>query len=80
MTDGPETKAEVTGEKPRGFIASILIAILRDLAKFVIAFAVGTGAAAIACWYYEVPLVFSLAGGILVLGLALAISTDSVFS
>ena len=64
----------------RGFFASFFVALARDLVKFLIAFAIGTGAAAIACWYYDIPLVFSLVGGILVLGLALALSTDSIFS
>lgn len=52
-----------------------LIAIL----KFVIAFVVGTGGAAVVCWYYNIPLGFSILGGILVLGLALAITSDSMF-
>lgn len=64
----------------RGFFTSLLMSLVRDAVKFIIAFAVGTGAGAIACWYYGIPLVFSLIGGILVLGLALALSTDSLFS
>ena len=80
MSQGPDTKSKTVGEGARGFLASILVAVLRDLAKFVIAFAVGTGAAAIACWYYELPIVLSLGGGVLVLALALALSTDSLFS
>lgn len=64
----------------RGFFTSLLMSLVRDAVKFIIAFAVGTGAGAIACWYYGIPLVFSLLGGILVLGLALALSTDSLFS
>jgi len=47
--------------------------------KFVIAFSVGTGAAAIVCWYYSIPLGFSILGGILVLGLALALMSDDIF-
>ena len=52
-----------------------LIAIL----KFVIAFVVGTGGAAVVCWYYNIPLGFSILGGILVLGIALALMSDSMF-
>ena len=66
--------------KERGFFASLLIGLVRDLFKFVIAFAVGTGASAIACWYYGLPLVLSLVGGFIVLALALALTTDSIFS
>jgi hypothetical protein len=61
-------------------LSSFLLALVRDAVKFIVAFAVGTGAGAIVCWYYGIPLVFSLLGGILVLGLALALMTDSLFS
>jgi hypothetical protein len=66
-------------KKSRGFLASILIAIGRQLVKLLIAFAIGTVAGAIFCWYYDIPLIFSLAGGILVVGIALAASSDSIF-
>ncbi len=66
--------------KERAFFASLFIGIARDLLKFVIAFAVGTGASAIVCWYYGLPLVLSLVGGFIVLALALALTTDSLFS
>lgn len=80
MNGEPKTKTEVRGEGVRGFLAGFLLDLVRDAVKFIIAFAVGTGAGAIVCWYYGIPLVFSLLGGILVLGLALALSTDSLFS
>ena len=71
---------EVHEEGARGFLSTFFLALVRDAVKFIVAFALGTGAGAIACWYYGIPLVFSLLGGILVLGLALALSTDSLFS
>ena len=80
MNDDHNTSAGLDEEKSRGFFASLLLSLVRDLVKFIIAFAVGTGAGAIVCWYYGIPLVFALLGGILVLGLALALSTDSLFS
>lgn len=80
MNDDSNTKAELEEGSSRGFFATLLMSLVRDAAKLIIAFAVGTGAGAIACWYYGIPLVFSLVGGILVLGLALALSTDSLFS
>lgn len=80
MQEDPDTKKEFHEGAVRGFLSSFLLELVRDAVKFIIAFAVGTGAGAIACWYYEIPLVFSLLGGILVLGLALALSTDSLFS
>ena len=80
MSDDYNSKAGPDGEASRGFLATLLIGLVRDAVKLVVAFAVGTGASAIACWYYGIPLGFSLLGGILVLGLALALSTDSLFS
>ena len=80
MNDDRNKKAEPDAPVERGFLTSLLVSLARDAVKFIIAFAVGTGAGAIACWYYGIPLVFSLLGGILVLALALALSTDSQFS
>ena len=80
MNDDHKTKTEFHEGDVRGFFSSLLLGLVRDAVKFIIAFVVGTGAGAIACWYYGIPLVFSLLGGILVLGLALALTTDSLFS
>ena len=67
-------------ENGKGFLTSFLLSLVRDAVKLVIAFAVGTGAGAIACWYYGIPMIFSLLGGILVLAVALAFTTDGLFS
>ena len=80
MNDDKQLKTEVETGQDRGFWASLFMGLIRDAVKLVIAFGVGTGAGAIACWYYNIPLIFSLLGGILVLGLALALTTDSLFS
>ncbi|MGR8919496.1 MAG: hypothetical protein ACU85V_07750 [Gammaproteobacteria bacterium] len=61
------------------FLATLVKGILRDLVKFGVAFCIGTGAAALACLYYELPLVLSLLGGFIVLGIALALVSDSWF-
>jgi hypothetical protein len=80
VNDDHKTKVE-NGEGPsRGFLASLLIGLVQDAVKFVIAFAVGTGAGAIVCWYYGIPLVFSVLGGILVLALALVLLSDGLLS
>ncbi|MEL6868651.1 MAG: hypothetical protein AAFO81_02530 [Pseudomonadota bacterium] len=60
-----------------GFLLDLMAGLARDLLKVVIAFVVGTGAGAIACAYYGLPMVLSLGGGILVVGIALALSMDS---
>ncbi|MDJ0794490.1 MAG: hypothetical protein QNI98_09620 [Woeseiaceae bacterium] len=62
-----------------GFLKELGATLLGALVKFILAFAVGTGGGAIVCWYYGLPLALSIVGGILVLGLALALSTDSLF-
>jgi hypothetical protein len=80
MNDDNKSKTDVDSESTRGFLASLLVGLVRDAVKLIIAFAIGTGAGAIVCWYYGFPLVFSILGGIIVLGLALALSTDSLFS
>jgi phosphate/sulfate permease len=61
------------------FIKDIIKIVFDVMLKFVAAFVVGTGATAIVCWYYSVPLGFSIVGGIVVLGLALALISDSPF-
>jgi hypothetical protein len=61
------------------FLKDILRIGLIAMLKFLSAFSVGTGATAIVCWYYRIPLGFSILGGILVLGLALALMSDSIF-
>jgi hypothetical protein len=61
------------------FLKNILKIGLIAMLKFLIAFSVGTGAAALVCWHYSIPLGFSILGGVLVLGLALALMSDSIF-
>lgn len=80
MNDDHRKNANLNDGTSRGFIAEFLMGLVRDAVKFILAFAIGTAAGAVVCWYYDIPLVFSLLGGILVLGLALAISSDSLFS
>lgn len=80
MTIDPQQNKRPQTHQERGFFASLLFAFLDGILKFVTAFAVGTGAGALVCWYYGLPLVLSLVGGILVLGLALALMSDSIFT
>jgi hypothetical protein len=61
------------------FLKDILKIGLSAILKVVIFFGVGTGGGAIVCWYYSIPIGFSIIGGILVLGVALAIMSDSIF-
>jgi len=61
------------------FLKDLLKIGLSAILKVVIFFGVGTGGGAIVCWYYSIPLGFSILGGILVLGIALALMSDSIF-
>jgi hypothetical protein len=63
----------------KSFFAEIMGSLLHGFMMLVFAFAIGTGASAIACLYYGVPLVFSLIGGFIVLGLAVVIMYDSSY-
>ena len=78
--DDNEPKVHIHEGGVKGFFTSLLMGLVRDAFKLIVAFAVGTGASAIVCWYYGIPLAFSILGGILVLGLALALMSDSLFS
>lgn len=67
-------------EKPEcGFFAQLLGDMLHGVFMLVAAFSISTGASAIVCWYYGVPLVFALLGGILVLGVAVFMKTEGSF-
>ena len=74
MNDENISNAEVNEQSSRGFLATILqylaLDSLRFLIRAIIAFSIGTGAGAIVCCYYNIPLVFSLIGGVLVFGQA----------
>ena len=70
----------VHGVGSRGFLTSLLASLAHGALQLVLSFAVGTGAAAIVCWYYGIPLAFSIIGGILVLAIALALTSDTWFT
>ncbi len=61
------------------FLKDMLKIGLEAIIKLVAFFAVGTGGAAVVCWYYGIPLGFSILGGILVLGVALALISDNTW-
>lgn len=61
------------------FLKDLMMIGIDAIIKSVVAFGVGTGAGAIVCWYYSIPIGFSVIGGILVLGIALALMSESGF-
>ncbi len=80
MNDKNESTPESGGGEVRKFLGNFFASLAQDLVRLVASFAVGTGAGALVCWYYGLPLVLSLIGGILVLGFALALTSDTWFS
>jgi len=61
---------------PSVFFGGIAHGFMMLLAAFLIA----TGASALVCWFYGLPLALSLIGGFIVLGIALVIMSDSPFT
>ena len=64
----------------KGFFVSLLESFAKTAGYLFLAFAIGTGAMAGVCLYYGFPLVFSLVGGFVVLGIAVAIMAQGPFS
>ena len=54
------------------FLKNALKIFLTMFIQMLTAFSIGTGAAAIACWVYDAPMIFSLVGGMVTLGALLA--------
>ncbi|WP_029407840.1 hypothetical protein [Thiomicrorhabdus sp. Milos-T2] len=61
------------------FLKDLLKIGLVAILKIISYFSVGTAGGAIVCWYYGIPIGVSILGGILVLGIALALTSDSIF-
>lgn len=69
---------ENNSQNPVGrFFSGLVQSLLRDLFRFVIAFAIGTGVAGAVCLYYGFPLALALFGGLIVLGVMLAFIVGS---
>lgn len=61
------------------FLKDLLKVGIKTLLQVVIFFSVGTAGGAVVCWYYGFHLGLSIIGGVLVLGIALALMSDSIF-
>ena len=55
-----------------GFLKDVLKIFLTMFIQMLIAVSIGTGAAAIACWIYDAPMILSFVGGMATLGALLA--------
>lgn len=67
--DRPDTSAP--SNRP-GFLTTLLQGFIRDTVGLWITFLFGTGAAAVVCLYFGIPLIFSLLGGVIVLAVYVA--------
>jgi len=65
--------------KSKSFLRELFGGLLHGFGMLLAAFAIGTGASAIACVYYGAPLILSLVGGLVVLGIALWCMSESSF-
>jgi hypothetical protein len=63
----------------KDFLKDLLKIGLTAILRLSIAFGVGTAGTAVVCLYYNVPIAVSLLGGIVVLGIALALMSHSPF-
>ena len=61
----------------RDFFVSVFTGLLRDTLRLLIAFCIGTVVSAGVCLYYGLPLVLSLIGGFIVLGVAVLFLTNA---
>lgn len=61
------------------FLNELMKTSFNALVKLTVGFSIGTGAGAAVCWYYGIPMGLSIIGGILVLGIALALISDLGF-
>lgn len=61
------------------FLSQLLGSIAHGFAMLLMAFSIGTGASAVVCWFYGLPLILSLIGGFIVLGVAIALMSESPF-
>ena len=63
----------------RHFFKELLKGGFNIILRFLVVFAIGTGAGAIACWYYNFPMIFSMVGGLFALGVFLSLTSSAVF-
>jgi hypothetical protein len=66
-------------QRNNGFFAEIFSSLAKTAGRLILAFSIGTGASALVCLFYGAPIAFSLIGGFIVLGIALALMSDSLF-
>ena len=66
-------------QAPEGFFAALFRGILQDLIVMAIVFLVATAICAGVCIYYGLPLVLSLAGGFIMLGVVFWFRSSSLF-
>ncbi|MEH6610644.1 MAG: hypothetical protein V7696_14860 [Halioglobus sp.] len=83
MTREDESDDEYAQRKVKeialGFFPSLLKGVLESLIVIAIVFCVVTAISAAVCLYYNLPLVLSLIGGFISIGVVFLFKSDSIF-
>lgn len=67
------------GTRQIGFLESLLRGFVSDILWLLAAFLIATAITALVFWVYNIPIALSIIGGILVLGIAIAIRSGGSF-
>lgn len=62
-------------KQPKGFFKEIFDDLVKFAMRLIIAFLFGTAVGAVVCFIYGIPIGFSLVGGLIVVGIAVALMT-----
>lgn len=63
--------------QPKGFFREIFDDLVKFAARLIVAFVVGTAIGAVVCLIYGIPIGFALIGGLIVVGVAVALMSAS---
>jgi hypothetical protein len=80
LSNEDESKSENSGSVIRDLLVALVEIVVREIVKLVTAFAFGTAAGAVFCWYFDLPLVYALGAGFVMMIIVLAMLPGSVFS
>lgn len=67
-------------KQPKGFFREIFDDLMKFATRLIVAFLLGTAVGAVVCLIYGIPIGFSIIGGLIVVGIAVALmSASSLF-
>jgi hypothetical protein len=76
VSNSEEDEKYTAADRKSGFFDMLIGGLVSDGIKFILAFLIGTGVSAAVCIYYSIPLVFSVVGGVLVMGITVALMSN----